>query len=437
MKKILTRNILLLGIISLLTDVSSEMLFPLIPLFLDAAGYGIIAIASVEAIAQITTGGAKFFFGHFSDRMKKRKVFVQLGYIVAAIAKPVMALSPSLNTVSSMRFLDRMGKGIRTAPRDAILTSETSHSDRGTVFGFHRGMDTLGACIGPAIAILAMSFGWSTTHIFYIAIIPSIIAIVATFFINEKKSIVTSHDADDTRQSADNKVLDTSTHYQKTMEALVCAPNDSECISRKEAFSNIGRLTFSTSKKFKGLSLYFLFTAFIATSATFLILSAKRSGMSDTFILMAYMIFNIIYALASFLLGKLSDRIGYAKVYLIGITGLAWAFLLLALNSIYPIGHIGFMAIFSLYGLFIGIDDAISKAWISTYTNDQVAGHNLGLQSLCVSIGSFLGILCMGYFWSIEQRQVAYMIFSCLAGIATIICLVLIEKERTKSQASK
>jgi sugar phosphate permease len=153
-KGVLTRTVWALSLISLFTDTASEMLYPVMPLYLRSIGFTVVLIGVLEGVAEATAGLSKGYFGKRSDLMGKRAPFVQLGYGLSAISKPMLALFAAPLWVFFSRTVDRLGKGIRTGARDAMLNDVSTPATKGTVFGFHRGMDTLGAAIGPALALV-------------------------------------------------------------------------------------------------------------------------------------------------------------------------------------------------------------------------------------------------------------------------------------------
>lgn len=188
--RIITRNIWILSFVSLFTDVASEMLYPVMPIYLKTIGFSIILIGVLEGFAEAIAGLSKGYFGKLSDTKGKRLPFVQIGYAFSAISKPMMALFVFPIWIFFARTIDRLGKGVRTGARDALLSDEATPETKATVFGFHRSMDTLGAVLGPLIALIYLAYrpdDYKT--LFFIAFFPGILAIGFTFFIKEKKKI--------------------------------------------------------------------------------------------------------------------------------------------------------------------------------------------------------------------------------------------------------
>ena len=174
--------------VSLFTDTASEMLYPVLPIYLKAIGFSIILIGILEGVAEAAAGLSKGYFGKLSDTSARRVPFVQIGYALSAISKPMMAIFTFPLWIFFVRTMDRFGKGIRTGARDAILSDEATPETKGKVFGFHRGMDTLGAVLGPSLALLYLYFyPKEYKTLFFIAFIPGLFAVLSSFYLKEKK----------------------------------------------------------------------------------------------------------------------------------------------------------------------------------------------------------------------------------------------------------
>ena len=187
-QKIITKTIWILSFVSLFTDMASEMLYPIMPLFLKYIGYNFIFIGILEGVAEAVAGLSKSYFGQRSDNSGKRLPFVQLGYFFSAISKPMLALFIYPWWIFLSRTIDRLGKGIRTGARDAMLSDESRPETKGRVFGFHRSMDTMGAVFGPAIALVYLYFyPHNYKTLFLIAFLPGMLAVISTLLIKEKK----------------------------------------------------------------------------------------------------------------------------------------------------------------------------------------------------------------------------------------------------------
>lgn len=356
--RVITRTILLLSLVSLFTDVSSEMLYPVIPIYLKSIGFSIALIGVLEGIAEATAGLSKGYFGNLSDHTGKRLPFVRLGYSLSAFSKPMMALFTFPFWIFFARTLDRLGKGIRTGARDAMLSDESTPQTKGQVFGFHRGMDTFGAVLGPSFALLFLYFyPQHYKKLFYIAFLPGIVAIAFTFILKDKKR---------------------AESVQK----------------RKTGFFDFIRYWKTSPVAYRKLIYGLLLFALFNSSDMFLLLRIKASGFSDTAAIGIYIFYNIVYALFSYPLGKLGDKLGLKKIFVLGLVMFAITYFGMAFNTNLYV----YFALFVLYGVYAAATDGVSKAWISNVTDRKdtatAIGTYTGFQSICSLIASsFAGFL--------------------------------------------
>ena len=365
--------------VSLLTDTASEMLYPIMPIYLKSIGFSIILIGVLEGIAEATAGLSKGYFGKLSDLSGKRVPFVQFGYVLSAVSKPMMAIFTFPIWIFLARTIDRIGKGIRTGARDAILSDEATPATKGKVFGFHRSMDTLGAVLGPLLALLYLYFNPENYRaLFLIAFIPGIGAVVASFYLKEKKA---SHTSLKVKTSFFSFI-----HYWK----------ESPMAYKKVVF---------------GLLLFAVFNS----SDVFLLLQAKQSGMSDSGVIGVYIFYNLIYALFAFPIGILADKIGLRSIFILGLGIFALVYLGMAVNT----NTYVFFGLFFLYGLYASATEGISKAWISNITDAKdtatAIGTYAGFQSICTLLASSL----TGLIWFKFGAAVAFI----TTAIVTLIVL--------------
>jgi MFS family permease len=281
--KIISRNVWILSLVSLFTDVASEMLYPVMPIYLKSIGFSIVLIGVLEGFAEATAGLSKGYFGNLSDNIGRRLPFVQAGYALSAISKPMMAAFVYPVWVFFARAIDRFGKGIRTGARDALLSDEATPQTKARVFGFHRSMDTLGAVLGPVAALIYLAYNPGHYKIlFIIAFFPGLLAIAITFFIKEEKKIPAA-------AYSKTKFLD-FIKYWKTGPAMY--------------------------RKLVGALLVF---ALFNSSDVFLLLKIKEAGFTDTTVIGIYIFYNLIYAVASYPIGILADKIGMKKIFVAGL----------------------------------------------------------------------------------------------------------------------
>ena len=352
--KYITRSVWILSLVSLFTDTASEMLYPIMPLYLKSIGFSIVLIGVLEGVAEATAGLSKGYFGKLSDNTGKRVPFVQLGYALSTISKPMMALFIYPLWIFFARTVDRFGKGIRTGARDAMLSDEATPETKGKIFGFHRSMDTFGAVLGPAFALLYLYYHpQNYKTLFYIAFIPGCLSILASFFLKDK-----------------NK---TSIKVKKATPffSFIKYWKDSPIIYRKVVF---------------GLLAFTLFNS----SDVFLLLKAKQAGLSDTMVIGVYIFYNLIFALCAFPIGIIADKIGLKKMFVFGLSIFAIVYFGIGFSTnVYII-----FGLFALYGIYAAATDGISKAWISNITDKKdtatAIGTFAGFQSICTMLASSL-----------------------------------------------
>lgn len=358
-KEGLSKNVIILGIVSGLTDISSEMLYPIIPIFLSSVlNAPMTALGLIEGIAESTASILKIFSGYISDKIRRRKPLIVLGYGLSALSKPLMALAFSWTFVLFARFIDRVGKGIRTSPRDALIASSTPKQHWGKAFGFHRTMDTFGAAIGPLITLLLLHYFGENDQdyrkIFIIAFIPAIIG----FFIL-------------IRYITDN-------YYQSETR------ND----LKKQNFFNL-------SLDFK-IFLIISFVFFIAKfSDAFLIMKAKNIGLSTSKIIWIYFTYNILYTFFSTPAGMFSDRVGKVKTFLVGF----FVYSVVCLGFSNATKEYQIWVLFAVYSIYGALSEGISKAIVSSLTNEENRATALGLYHGIVGFSLLLSSTVAGILW--------------------------------------
>ena len=377
MFKAITRTIWLISLVSLFTDMASEMLYPVMPVYLKSIGYSVLVIGILEGFAEAVAGLGKSYFGRLSDASGKRLPFVRLGYMFSAISKPMLALSTQLWWIFSARFLDRAGKGLRTAPRDALLSDETTPDKKATVFGFHRMMDTFGAVLGPVIALLYLYFypGQYKT-LFLIAFIPGVAAVLFTFLVKEKKT----------------------THVPKN------------AIPFHQTFAYWNLAPSSFRKLVIGLLLFALFNS----SDVFLLLKMKDAGLQDTYIIGVYIFYNLVFALFAFPVGKLADKFGMKNIFLTGLIFFCITYFGFAFNHSINI----FLILFFCYGIYAAATEGIAKAWISNIVPKSETASAIGLFTGLQSIAALCASTVAGLLWYNFSPQIVFISAATIALIA-------------------
>ena len=313
------KNVTIAGLVSFFMDVSSEMIYPLVPLFLaNILGVNKSVIGLIEGIAESTASVLKVFSGWFSDRSGNRKWLMAVGYGISTLSRPIVALATGWQHVMGSRFIDRFGKGVRTAPRDAIIAESSEATHLGRAFGFHRSMDTMGAVVGPALAFFVLGlFSNNYRTVFWLSMIPGAIAVLfIVLFITEKK------------------------------KAFI-------------AYSERPKLTLKHFDwKFKFFVLIATLFAIGNSSDVFLILRAQQIGIPILMIPVVYLVFNLVYSLSSIPAGIAADRFGRKRVILLGFVLFAVLYYGFAIAR----DASAIWALFAFYGLFMGLTEGIQKA---------------------------------------------------------------------------
>lgn len=385
MTQYITRPIWLLSLVSLFSDITSEMIYPIMPIYLQSIGFSILWIGILEGIAEAIAGLSQGYFGKASDLAGKRMPFVRLGYALTALSKPIIGVFRDPFLILLARSADRFGKGIRTGARDAILSTETTNSHKGRVFGFHRSMNTTGAVIGLLLALGYLYYNPGDYQaLFLISAIPAIISVALTFF-----------------------VTDSQVHLSK--------PNPE--ISAFTFLSYWSKSSNEYKKVVIGLLAFTLFNA----SDFFLLLKMKQDGLDDISIISIYIFYNLVYAVTALPLGILADRIGLKAMLIIGLCAYAILYFGMALMS----GGTPFFFFFFAYGIYSSATEGISKAWISNTCESQdlgtALGTFLGFQSITLMIASIL----TGILWSLIGASTTFLIVGSITTLLIFYFLTL------------
>jgi MFS family permease len=374
----ITGNILILGLVSFLTDFSSEMIYPLLPVFLTAVlGAGPAVLGVIEGVAESTASLLKLVSGIMSDRMSDRKRLVLSGYGISSFARPLIAAATGPLAVLVIRFADRVGKGIRTSPRDALIADSVDPSIRGKAYGFHRSMDHAGAIAGPLVASALLAFLVSNMRtVFWLAAIPGILAVVLVAF--------------------------------KVKE-----------VERKRGPSNGTFLGLFPRGRLRGyILILFIFTLGNSSDA-FLLLRAGRLGVSPVVIPLLWAYFHVVKMFSTMPFGALSDRIGRRKIIMAG-----WGvYALTYVGFGYATNEIHVWLLFTLYGLFYGLTEGTEKAFLVDIANPEERGSAFGWYNFAIGIGALPASLLFGLIWQEIGPKAA---FGFGAGLATLAALLLL-----------
>jgi MFS family permease len=404
----LPRNIFAISLVSLLNDVSSEIIYPLLPVFLSLTlGASPAIVGLIEGAAESLSSLLKLFSGYFSDRRGKRKVFVVLGYGLANIVRPLLAFATSWPQVLAIRLTDRVGKGIRGAPRDAMIADTVAIEDRGLAFGFHRAMDHTGAVIGPLVCYLLVILfaadrnvltAGDFTRIFLLASIPALAAvIVVSFFVKES--------------------------YR---------PSEPGAAVNDLAPTQPARLSFhgfdGNFKRF--LVLVALFTLSNSSDA-FLLLRAQNSGVSLAAIPLLWAGLHASKVLSSIYGGALSDRLGRRRLIVSGWLLYAAVYAGFAFVT----SAVSVWALFLIYGIYFGLAEGAEKALVADLVRPEQRGTAFGLYNLAFGITVLPASLMMGGLWYWRGPATAFLVSAALGTTAALLLLLMVKQRPSHRSA--
>lgn len=379
----LSRNVVSMGVVSFLNDLSSDMIYPFIPIFLTSvlgAGAGFIGI--VEGIADATASVGKLFSGRISDRLRMRKPFVVFGYSLSAVTKPALALAMAPWHVLAVRFFDRVGKGVRDAPRDALISFSSSRGRIGRAFGFHRAADTAGATLGPLAAFLLLPIlGNNLRSLFLLSFVASLCAVLALVFM--------------------------------VREVKPKAENNNRPLPR-----------FSL----KGLGVPFLIFLAAATlfalargSDAFLLLRAQGLGAALMLFPLLYGVSNVVFALLSTPAGMLSDKIGHRNTFMLGMLLFAGTYMAFSWVSTIALLWI----LFAAYGCYQALTDGVGRAIVADLVGEKERATAFGVYSACTGFALLPASIIFGFLWERFGPAAPFQYGAALTVLALVIFSVL------------
>ncbi len=398
--RIITKTVLILSLVSLFADIASEMLYPIIPVYLKEIGFSVLWIGILEGFVNFTAGISKGYFGKWSDQKGLRLPFIKWGYFLSAVSKPLIGFFVTPVWIFFVRTLDRLGKGVRVAAKDALLSSEATKETKARMFGFNRSLDTTGATIGPALALVFLLFyPGDYKTLFYIAFIPGLVSVGLIFFLKEKKQPVST--------------LKGSNFF---------------------SFFTYWRIA---SKEYKTLVSGLLLFALFNSSDIFLLLKTKEAigdgtltflgttFTSDTITIGAYVFYNFIFALACYPMGILADKLGNKKVFLAGLVLFAIVYAGFAFNP----SIAGIFSLFALYGIYAAATDGVTKAWITNIAHDKNTGTAIGFYTSCQSVCTLLASTIAGLVWDNFGSVYTFISTSAIAILVLLFFLLKMKKK--------
>jgi len=368
----LPRTVLALGLTSFFTDVGSEMVFPLLPVFVVSLGAGPAFLGLVEGVADAVSSLLKLASGHLSDRIRWRKPFVLLGYSLAGAVRPLMGLATAPWHVLGIRGTDRVGKGIRTAPRDVLIAASVPSESAGRAFGFHRAMDHLGAVVGPLVATGLLGLGWTVRGVFLATIVPGAFAVACVLVIREARAGGSP---------------------------------------RSGSPQSPGRLPRRLHAYVAILGLFALGNS----SDAFLLLRARETGVGVAALPLLWAAFHVVKAALSYFAGNWSDRLPRVQLITCG-----W--------MVYALAYLGFglarspwhaWALFVVYGAYYGLTEPVERALVRDLAPVEVRGRAFGLYHFVVGIVAVPAGLLVGTLWQAWGAPIALGTGAALAALSS------------------
>ena len=397
-KGIITKIVWTLSLVSLCTDIASEMLYPVMPVFLRSIGFSVLLIGVLEGVAEATAGLSKGYFGKLSDIRGKRVPFVQFGYALSAISKPLLAVAIYPVWIFFCRTLDRLGKGIRTGARDAILSAEATEKTKARIFGFHRAMDSAGAFLGPSLALVYLYYypgGYRS--LFLIAFIPGCAAVILTLLLKE------------------------------STRPLDSGPKDSGLLrSNKTHFFSFLKYWNQAPASYRKLVAGLLFFALINSSDVFLLLKIKDSGLSDPAVIGVYIFYNLIYAVVAYPAGALADQWGLKNTLALGLLVFAIVYGGMAVEG----GWWWYGFLFFLYAIYAACTESIAKAWIANISHEKDVATAIGTYTAFQSICTLFASVLAGWIWYTWGGAALFLTTGILAlGVAIYFVQLKVAKQ--------
>jgi len=399
--------VIMLGLVSLFTDAASEMIYPLVPVYVAALGSGAILLGIIEGVAETTASLIKLISGVLSDKTGKRKLFVLIGYSISSIIRPLTGIVTSAWEIILVRMFDRVGKGIRTAPRDALIASSVDESIRGRAYGFERAMDHIGAVVGPVIAIITLlilfiGFGFKDSLLalrwtFILAIIPGILAVL-TLVLFVKESSATNGKA----QLFTFSLMKFDRNFRNYLLIMILFTLGNS----SDAFL-LFRVEEAIHKSGAVVNLVNSITPLHRMVLNFGDIATQTKIINILFLPLVWAFFHIIKAALSTPLGSLSDKIGRKIVINTGWAIYSFVYISFALLVFMParLQIISTFVLFAIYALFYAFTEGTEKAFVADLVNDENRGTAFGLFNFSIGLGALPASIIFGFLYSFFDKR--------------------------------
>jgi MFS family permease len=405
----LPRNVKVLAFVSFLTDVSSELVYPLLPIFLSTVlGVSAAGLGVIEGFAESASSLLRLPAGWWSDRTQRRKPLVVVGYTLAALARPLIGIAQSAGQVLAIRVSDRFGKGIRTAPRDALIADSVPAEQRGYAYGVHRGSDNLGAVFGPLIAWAALTYQWADIRTLFLwTAVPGFLSIALLLVFVRERAVGDPSERVVSAALPKGEVDSTATS--------VIAPAPASDVPLGAPF-------------WRMLAVIFLFTLSLSTDA-FLLLRASQLGVPAAMIPILWAALHVVKSSSSVVSGGLSDRIGRRPLILggWGVYALVYAGFAVATTAWHA------WALFMVYGLYFGMSEGAEKALVADFAPPSRRGAAFGWFNAAVGIGALPASVMFGLVWDRWGAPTAFTMGAGIAVVSTILFAIVVPSPRTAS----
>jgi len=430
----ITRNVIALGFVSLFTDAATEMIYPLVPVFVSLLGSGVLVLGVIEGVAESTAAMLKLASGVISDKTGKRKLLVVIGYGISTLVRPLTGLVSAAWQIVIVRMMDRTGKGIRTAPRDALISASIDERIRGKAYGFHRAMDHAGAVIGPLLAILVLSLlilvfemresllilRWT----FVLAIIPGMFALLTLIFFVREKGVVSS---------ASRKIKLSLRQFDKHYLIYLGIVTLFTLGNSADAF-----LLFRAQESLNNSdTLYtFIYTIPLINDimARFTDPQTQKQMIDIMFIPLLWAFFHIIKVIFSTYLGALSDRLGRKKVIIAGWIIYACVYLAFAFLDQLPYDQqlaLTFI-LFAIYALYYAFCEGAEKAFVADFVKPELHGSAFGLYNFSIGTAALPASIIFGLIYSSYGAGPAFALGAALAFISILLLIFFVKSPGEK-----